>query len=93
MTQPLTGMSTRNISLEVNADSVRLTTLPPGSLNLLETSGPVQAYAGIALPFTVLLGLYIEYPLLSDFNETSIFRQIFEMFSNVKFHENPSSGR
>ena len=44
--------------------SVRLTTLPPlcadwksGSLNLLEPSGPAQAYAGIALPFTVLLGL------------------------------------
>jgi hypothetical protein len=70
-----------------------LTTLPPGSLNLLETSGPAQAYAGTALPFIVLLGLHVEYPLLSDFNETSIFRQIFEKFSNIKFHENPSSGR
>jgi len=93
MTQPLTGMSTRNISWELNADGVGLTTLTPGSLNFLETSGPLQAYARITLPFTVLLGLHVEYPLLSYFNETSIFRQIFEKFSNIKFHENPSSGR
>ena len=46
-----------NISWEVNADSLGLTTLLPGSLNLLETAGPVQAYAGIALPFTLLVGL------------------------------------
>jgi len=81
-TQPQTGMSTRNISWEVG-----LTTLPPRSLNLLETSGPVQAYAGFALPFSALVGLHVEYPLFSDFNETSIFRQIFEKFSNIKFHE------
>jgi hypothetical protein len=74
-------------------DDVGLTSLPPGSLNLLVTLGPAQAYTGTVLPFTVLLGLHVEYPLLSDFNETSIFRQIFEKFSNIKFHENPSSGR
>jgi hypothetical protein len=79
-------MSTRNISWEVNADGIGLTTLPPGSLNLLEPSGPVQAYAGFALPFTILLGLHVDYPLFSDFNEASIFRQIFEKFSNIKFH-------
>jgi hypothetical protein len=93
MAQHLTGMSTRNISWEVNVDGIGLTTLPPGSLNLLETSGPVQDYAGTALPFTVLLDLHAEYPLLSDINETSIFQQIFEKFSNIKFHKNPSCGR
>jgi hypothetical protein len=29
---------------------------------------------------------------LSYFNETRIFKEIFEKFSNIKFHENPSSG-
>jgi hypothetical protein len=84
-------MSNRNISWEVKADGGWLTILPPlcadwksGSLNLLEPSGPVQAYAGITLPFTVLPGLHVEYPLLSDFNETSIFRQIFEKYSNIR---------
>ena len=33
------------------------------------------------------------YPLfLSDFNETNFSRQIFQKYSNIKFHENPSSG-
>jgi hypothetical protein len=38
--------------------------------------------------------LHVKYPLLlSDFNNTSIFfRNIFEKYSNIKFHENPSSG-
>ena len=38
--------------------------------------------------------LHVNYPLfLSDFNNTSIFfRYIFEKYSNIKFHENPSSG-
>jgi len=37
-------------------------------------------------------GIHMKYPqLLSDFNE--IFsRQIFEKYSNIKFHENPSRG-
>jgi hypothetical protein len=39
------------------------------------------------------IGLHVKYPLFSsDFNETSFFRQIFEKYSNTKFHENPSSG-
>jgi len=29
--------------------------------------------------------------VLSDFNETWFFKQIFEKYSNIKFHENPSS--
>jgi hypothetical protein len=39
------------------------------------------------------IGLRVKYPsFLSDFNNTSIFRHIFEKYSNIKFHENPSSG-
>jgi len=39
------------------------------------------------------IGLYVKYPLfVSDFNETWIFfRQIYEKYPNIKFHENPSS--
>jgi hypothetical protein len=34
----------------------------------------------------------VKYPLfLSDFNETCIFRQIFEKSSNIKFYQNPAS--
>ena len=60
LTQPLTGMSTRNISWGVKAagawgwQSYRLhvpIVLKSGSLNLLEPSGPVQACNGIALSF------------------------------------------
>ena len=58
LTQPLTEMSTRNISWGQGGRRVGLTTLPPscavvmkpGSLNLLEAYGPVQACNGIALP-------------------------------------------
>jgi hypothetical protein len=36
---------------------------------------------------------YEMYPLfLFDFKVSSIFWQIFEKYSNIKFHENPSSG-
>jgi len=58
-TQPLTEMSTRNISWGVKAageygwQSYHLhvpNVLKSGSLNLLEPSGPVQACSGIALP-------------------------------------------
>jgi len=59
-TQPLTEMSTRNISWVKGGWCVGLTILPAsgadwiflksGSLNLLEPSGPVQAYNGMALP-------------------------------------------
>jgi hypothetical protein len=58
-THPLTDLSTRNISWAVKAadDYGRqthhhhvLVGLKSGRLNLLETSGPVQACKGIALP-------------------------------------------
>jgi len=61
LTEPLTEMSTRNISRGGKGGRcIGLTTLPlhvpivlkAGSLNLLVLSGPVQAYNGIALPFT-----------------------------------------
>ena len=64
MTQPLSEMSTRNISWAVKAVGVNswqpyaihvLIVLKSGRLNLLENSGPVQACNGIAvlllLPF------------------------------------------
>jgi hypothetical protein len=62
-TQPLTEMSTRNISWCKGGRCVGLTTLPPscadclkkcGSLDLLEPSGPVYAYNGTALPLPLL---------------------------------------
>jgi hypothetical protein len=38
-------------------------------------------------------GLHVKYSLfLSAFNQTSISRQFFEKYSNIKFPENPSSG-
>jgi hypothetical protein len=61
-TQPLTEMSTRNISWGGRAASAYgwqpyhlhvPIVLKFGSLNLLEPSGPVQACNGIALPFTI----------------------------------------
>ena len=61
LTQPLTEMSTRNISWgPKDGRCVVLTTLPPSCadcleiwepLNLLEPSGPVQGCTGTALPF------------------------------------------
>ena len=57
LTQPLTEMSTRNISCGAKVASANgwqpyhpqvLTVLKSGSLNLLEPSGPVQACNGIA---------------------------------------------
>ena len=62
LTQPLTEMSTRNISWEVKAAGAYgwqpyhlhvPIVLKSGSLSLLEPSGPVQACNGIALPFTM----------------------------------------
>jgi len=59
LTQPLTEMSTRNISWGVKAAGAKgwqpyhlhvPIILKSGSLNLLEPSGPVQACHGIALP-------------------------------------------
>jgi hypothetical protein len=64
LTQPLTEMITRNISLGVNAAGVwgwqpyclhMLIILKSGSLSLLEHSGPVQACNGITLPFSTEL--------------------------------------
>ena len=38
-------------------------------------------------------GLHVKYPLfLSDFKELEFSWQIFEKYSDIKFHENPSSG-
>jgi hypothetical protein len=37
--------------------------------------------------------LHVKYSLfLSDFNETKLYRQVFEKFSNIKFNENPPLG-
>jgi len=39
------------------------------------------------------IGLHVKYLLfLSDFHKTSLFFTVFEKYSNIKFHENPSSG-
>ena len=63
LTQPLTEMSTRNISLGVKAAGAYgsqiyhlhvLIVLKSESLNLLEPYGPVQAGNGIALRFYLL---------------------------------------
>ena len=62
-TQPLTEMSSRRFSGGKCGRCVRLTTLPSfcavvmksGNLNFLETSGPLQACNGTALPFTFAL--------------------------------------
>ena len=71
-TQPLTEMSTRNISGGVKAARAWgwpyhlhvLTVLKSGSLNFLEPSGPAQACNGIALPFTFNLTALIWYTQL-----------------------------
>ena len=73
LTQPLTEMSTRNISWGLKAVSVYgwqpyhlhvPIVLKSGSLNLLEPSGPVQACNGIALP----LPLFIKYDFIWPHN-------------------------
>ena len=59
LTQPLTEMSTRNISGAKGGRCVTLTTIPPScakcleiwNLKLLEPSGPVQVCNGTVLPF------------------------------------------
>jgi hypothetical protein len=66
LTQPLTEISTRNISLGVKAAGpygcqpyhlhVPIV-LKSGSLNLLKPSGPLQASNGIALPFFTFMKL------------------------------------
>jgi len=39
------------------------------------------------------VGLHVKHPLfLSDFNRTWNFSKYFRIYSNIKFHENPSSG-
>ena len=42
---------------------------------------------------TIYNGFHVKRPLfLPSFNTTWISQQIFEKYSNIKFHENPSSG-
>jgi hypothetical protein len=64
LTQPLTEMSTRNISWGVKAAGAYNlhvpTVLESGSLNLLEPSGPVQAGNGIALSLHQILSIMSE---------------------------------
>jgi hypothetical protein len=56
LTQPLTDKSIMNISWGVKAagawgsQTYHFHVLKSGGLNLLESSGPVQAWGGIALP-------------------------------------------
>jgi hypothetical protein len=63
LTQPLTKMSTRDVSWGsrrpvCRADNLHVAiVLKSGSLNLLELSGPVQACNGIALPAPLSLPL------------------------------------
>ena len=67
-TQPLTEMSTRNISWGVKKGGALgwqpyhlhvLIVLKSGSLNLLEHSGPVQDCNGIALPLECINNWYL----------------------------------
>jgi hypothetical protein len=55
LTQPLTEMSTRNISWGVKAELHVPIVLKSVSIKLLEPSGSVQACNEIALPFTLFL--------------------------------------
>jgi hypothetical protein len=64
LTQSLTEMSTRNISLRVKGAGVYgwqpyhlhvPIVLNSGSLNLLEPSGPLQVCSGIALPLLMTI--------------------------------------
>jgi len=43
-----------------------LTVLKSGSLNLLESSGPVQACNGIALPLPLVISIHCKLPLRKD---------------------------
>jgi len=69
LTQPLTEMSTRSIFWGKGGRCVRLTTLPPscavvtksGILNILESSGTLQACNGTALPLYIYIYIYIEH--------------------------------
>jgi hypothetical protein len=69
LTQPLTAMSTRSISWGKDGRCVGLTTLhlhvpivmKSGSLNLLETSGPIQACNGVALLASYVRGRTIKF--------------------------------
>jgi len=72
LTQPLTEMSTRNVSWLVKAAGAYVWTYHPHmptvlkseSRNLLEPSGPVQACIGIAFTFYHLPKIKVELSLL-----------------------------
>ena len=84
LTQPLSEMSTRNISFGggcKGGQCVGLTILPPScgdsleiwSLKLLEPSGPVQACNGIALPLLIAFTrLHITYAHFACITKTMI---------------------
>jgi len=89
-TQPLTEMSTRCISWGKGGRRVRLTTLPPScavimksvKLNLLETSGPLQACNGTALH---LLEKELTFFLLRKIKVKEKFEKFIERLKNRVF--------
>jgi len=92
--QPLTEMSNRSISLEIKAAGhigwqpyqVHLPiVMKSGSLNLLESSGPVQVFTGIALSFTVS-SCYVSnrYKIRRYYVSRLFIRSIYEIFTTQK---------
>jgi len=87
-TQPLTEMSTRNISWGVKAIGAYgwqpyylhvPTVLKSGNLNLLEPSGPVQVCNGIALPLSLQSDTHtnpLHYTVKSVLNKDLAIREI-----------------
>jgi hypothetical protein len=77
-TQPLTEMSTRNISWGKGGRCVGLTTfqvpiaLKSGTLKLLEPPGPVKACNGIVLPFRVQFINHLIWILCSPWLHTCV---------------------
>jgi hypothetical protein len=62
------------------------------SLQLVSDTFPIQRRTGWG-KLEMYIVLHVKYPLLlSNFNETWILSAEFKKCSNIKFHENPSSG-